>query len=49
MRESAVDPRLVHLPNGLEPFFARALALDRNARPASAAVLLAEFEQSLHA
>jgi serine/threonine-protein kinase len=49
MRESAADPRLLNLSNGLQPFFARALALDRGARPASAAVLLAEFERSLHA
>jgi hypothetical protein len=48
-RESAADPRLLNLSNGLQPFFARALALNRGARPASAAVLLAEFERSLHA
>jgi hypothetical protein len=39
----------VHLPNGLQSFFASALALDRSARPASAAVLLAEFERGLNA
>jgi serine/threonine protein kinase len=49
LRESAADPRLVHLPNGLQSFFASALALDRSARPASAAVLLAEFERGLNA
>jgi len=49
LRPSADDPRLLQLPNGLQPFFARALALDRRARPASAAVLLAEFERGLHA
>jgi eukaryotic-like serine/threonine-protein kinase len=48
MREAAADPRF-RLPNGFQPFFARALALDRRARPASAAALLAEFELSLHA
>jgi serine/threonine protein kinase len=49
MHESAADPRLLHLPNGIQPFFACALALDRRARPASAAALLAQFERSLHA
>jgi serine/threonine-protein kinase len=49
LRESAADPRLVHLPNGFQSFFASALALDRSARPASAAVLLAEFERGLNA
>jgi serine/threonine-protein kinase len=49
IREAAADPRLLNLPNGFQPFFARALALDRRARPASAAVLLADFERSLHA
>jgi hypothetical protein len=39
---------LVHLPQGFEPFFARALALDRAARPESATVFLAELERSLH-
>ena len=48
-RESAADPRLAHLPNGCQQFFARALALDRAARPESAAVFLAELERSLHA
>ena len=49
LRESAADPRLLQLPEGFQPFFASALALDRSARPASAAVLLAEFERGLHA
>jgi serine/threonine-protein kinase len=49
IREAAADPRLLHLPNGFKPFFARALALDRRTRPASAAVLLTDFERSLHA
>jgi serine/threonine-protein kinase len=49
LRESPADPRLLNLSNGLQPFFARALALNQGARPASAAVLLAEFERSLHA
>jgi serine/threonine-protein kinase len=48
-RASATDPRLASLPHGCQPFFARALALDRAARPESAAVLLAEFERSLNA
>jgi serine/threonine-protein kinase len=48
-RDAAVDPRLLHLPHGLPPFFARALALNRNARPQSAAVFVAEFERSIHA
>jgi serine/threonine-protein kinase len=49
MRGSGADPRLVHLPPGFQPFFARALALDRAARPESAAIFLAELERSLHA
>jgi hypothetical protein len=48
MPGSAADPRLVHLPRGFESFFARALALDRAARPESATVFLAELERSLH-
>jgi len=46
---AATDPRLVHLPDGCRAFFARALALDRSARPASAALFFAELERSLHA
>jgi serine/threonine protein kinase len=48
-RESATDPRLGNLPHGCQQFFARALALDRAARPESPAVFLAELERSLHA
>jgi hypothetical protein len=48
MREPGTDPRLAHLPRGFQPFFARALALDRAARPESAAIFLAELERSLH-
>jgi serine/threonine-protein kinase len=49
MGERAGDARLVHLPSGCEAFFARALALDRASRPASAALFFAEFEGSLGA
>jgi serine/threonine-protein kinase len=49
MGARAGDARLVHLPSGCEPFFARALALDRASRPASAALFLAELEESLGA
>ena len=49
MRASAADARFENLPSGCRPFFARALAIDRTARPASAAMFLAEFERSLHA
>jgi serine/threonine-protein kinase len=47
MRGSATDPRFGHLPRGFQPFFARALALDRAARPESAAIFFAELERSL--
>jgi serine/threonine-protein kinase len=48
-REAATDPRLANLPHGCQQFFARALALDRAARPESPAVFLSELERSLHA
>jgi serine/threonine-protein kinase len=48
-RAPAVDLRLAHLPDGCVRFFARALAVDRGARPQSPSVFLAELERSLHA
>jgi serine/threonine-protein kinase len=45
--ETSVDERLAHVPSGFRPFFASALALDRDARPASAAALLAGFQRAL--
>jgi serine/threonine-protein kinase len=45
----APDPRLADLPDQCAPFFACALALDRDVRPQSPAVFLAELERSLHA
>jgi serine/threonine protein kinase len=47
LRGPDTDPRLALLPRGFEPFFARALALDRAARPESAAIFFAELERSL--
>jgi serine/threonine-protein kinase len=49
MRVSGFDPRSANLPSGCQQFFARALALNRAARPESPAVFLAELERSLHA
>ena len=49
LRVSATDPRLANLPSACRQFFARALAIDRTARPESPAVFLTEFERSLHA
>ena len=49
MKVSGFDPRSANLPSGCQPFFARALALNRAARPESPAVFLAELERSLHA
>ena len=49
LRESASDPRFTHLTNACQQCFTRALALDRAARPESAAVFVAELEASLHA
>ena len=48
-RESATDPQFATLPQGCQQFFARALALDRGARPESTEVFLAELERSLYA
>jgi serine/threonine-protein kinase len=45
----AADPRFAHLPGGVQPFFARALSLDRAARPESAALFLAQLQECLHA
>jgi serine/threonine-protein kinase len=42
------DPRFAHLPGGVQPFFARALSLDRAARPESASMFLAQLQRSLH-
>ena len=47
-REPVSDPRLAAMPHGCQQFFARALALDRAARPGSPAIFLSELE-SLHA
>jgi serine/threonine-protein kinase len=47
-REPVSDPRLAAMPDGCRQFFARALALDRAARPGSAAIFLSELE-NLHA
>jgi hypothetical protein len=43
------DPRFQTLPSGCQAFFTRALALDRAARPSSAASFFDEFERSLYA
>lgn len=48
-REWAGEPRPASTSQGCGPFFARALALDRAPRPASAAVFFDELERSLHA
>jgi tRNA A-37 threonylcarbamoyl transferase component Bud32 len=48
-RRAEDEDRFAGLPDGLRAYFARALAIGRDARPASAAHLLTEFEQSLHA
>lgn len=39
--------RLAHLPATAHAFFARALAIDRERRPASAAAFMAELERSV--
>jgi len=47
--ETPADPRFANLPAGCQPFFARALAVDRARRPDSAARFLVDLESSLGA
>jgi serine/threonine-protein kinase len=45
----SADPRLRDLPGACQLFFARALAIDRSARPGSAAMFVSELERSVDA
>ncbi len=45
--ETAIDARLAHVPPACREFFGRALAVDRAARPRTAADFIAGLEQSL--